>query len=66
MIGKTRVDFPFKVSTKRFTQIHCFQEFGWLLFLGSSSDYWKHGIPVKVLRENFNVISYYAEDAMLL
>ena len=43
-----------------------FQEFGWLLFPSSSSDYWTHGNPVKVFHENFNVMAYYAEDTMVL
>ena len=66
MIAKTRVEFPLKVSTKRFTQNYCFQESGWLHFPGSSPDYWTHLFPVEVFRENFNVTSYYAEDTMLL
>ena len=61
-----RSDFPFKVSTKRFTQNYCFQESGWHLFPGSSPDYWTHGFPVKASRENFNVTLYYAEDTMVL
>ena len=65
-IAKTRAEFPFKVSTKRLTQNYCFQEFGWLLFPGSSSDYWTHAFTVKTFRENFNVTSYYAEDTMVL
>ena len=28
MIAKIRAEFPFKVSTKRFTQNYCFQELG--------------------------------------
>ena len=66
MIAKTRAEFPFRVSTKRFTQNFCFQESGWLVFLGSSPDYWTHGLLVKAFRENFNVTSYYAEDTMVL
>ena len=46
-----------KVSTKRFTENYCFQESGWLLFPGSSPDYWTHGFLVKAFRENFNVKS---------
>ena len=66
MRAKTRADFPFKVSAKRFTQNHCFHESGWLLFSGSSPDYWTHGFPAKAFRENFNVTLYYAEDTMVL
>ena len=58
--------FLFKVSTKRLTQNYCFQESGWLLFPGSSPDYWTHGFPVKAFCENFNMTSYYAEDTMVL
>ena len=66
MIAKTRAEFPFKISTKHFTQNYCFQESGWLLFPGSSPDYWTHGFLVKVFHEKFNVTSYYAEDTMAL
>ena len=66
VIVKTRADFPFKVSTKHLTQNYYFQESGWLPFPGSSPDYWTHGFPVKNSRENFNVMSYYAEDIMVL
>ena len=66
MRAKTRADLPFKVSPKRFTQNHCFQESGWLLFPGSSPDYWTHKLPAKAFRENFNVTSNYAEDTMVL
>ena len=65
MIAKTRVYFSFKVSTKRFTQNYCFQEFGWLLFPGSFPDYWTQGFPVKVFCEIFNETSYYSEDIMV-
>ena len=64
MIAKTRAEFPFKISTKHFTQNYCFQESGWLLFAGSSPDYWTHGFLVKVFHEKFNVT--YAEDTMAL
>ena len=40
MIAKTKSEFPFKVSKKRLTQNYCFQKPGWLLFSGSSPDYW--------------------------
>ena len=60
MIAKTRDEFPFKVSPKRFTQNYCFQESDWLLLPDSSPDYWTHGFPVKAFRENFNVTLYYA------
>ena len=63
---ESRVSFPRKVSTKRFTQNYYFQESGWLLFPGSSSDNWTHGFSVKAFRENFNVRSYYAEDTIVL
>ena len=66
MIAKTRSDFPFKVSAKHFNENQCFQKSGWLLFPGSSPDYWTHGFPVKAFRENFNVTSYYPEDTMVL
>ena len=66
MIAKTRAGFPFKVSAKRFTQNHCFQESGWLPFPGSSPDYWTYGFPTKTFRENFNETSSYAEDTMTL
>ena len=66
MIAKTRAEFPFKVSTKRFTQNYCFQESGWLLFPSSTPDNWTHGFPVKAFRENFDVTSYYADDTMVL
>ena len=69
MIVRTRADFPFKVSRKRFTQNYCFQESGWLVLPGSSADYWTHGFPVKASHENFNVTSYssyYAEETMVL
>ena len=32
----------------------------------SSSNYWTQQFPVKAFRENFNVMSYYAEDTMVL
>ena len=66
MIAKTRTEFPFRVSTKRFAQNYCLQKSGWLLFLSSSVDYWTHGSPMKAFRENFNVTSYYTEDNMAL
>ena len=66
MIARIRAEFPFKVSTKHFTQNYCFRESGWLLFPGCSPDYWTHRFPVKAFRENFNVTSYYAEDTMVL
>ena len=66
MVAKTRAEFPFKISTKRFTQNYCFQESSWVFFPGSSPDYWTHGFPVKSFHENFNVASYYAGDTMLL
>ena len=66
MKTKTRAEFPFKVSTKRFPQNYFFQGSGWLFFPGSLQDYWKHGFPVKALRENFSMKSYYAEDTMVL
>ena len=66
MIAKTRAKFPLKVSTKRFTPNYCFQESGWLHFVGSSPDYWTHSFPVKAFCENFNVMPYYAEDTMVL
>ena len=66
MIAKTRAEFPFKVSAKRFAQNYCFQESGWLPFPGSSPNYWIHGVLGKVFRQNFNVTSYYAEDTMIL
>ena len=47
MIAKTRVKFLFMFLQKRFTQNYCFQESGWLLFCGSSPDYWTDGFPVK-------------------
>ena len=66
MIAKTRADFPFKVSTKRFTQNYCFQESDWLLSPGRLPDYWTQGFSVKTFRENFNEMSYYAEDTIAL
>ena len=66
MIAKTRAEFPFKVSTKRFKQKFCFQESGWLLFPCSSPNYWTHGFLVKAFRENFNMTAYYAEDTIVL
>ena len=66
MIAKTRAEFPFKISTKCFTQNYCFQESGWFLFPGNSPDNWTHGFFVKAFRENFNVRSYYEEDTMVL
>ena len=66
MIAKTRTEFSFKVSTKRFTRNYCFQESGWLLFLDSSPEFWTHGFPMIAFRENFKVTSYYAEDTMVL
>ena len=49
MIAKTRAEFPFKVSTKRFTQNYCFEESSWILFPGSSPDYyWSYGLVGKV------------------
>ena len=44
LIARTRTDFPFKVSTKRFTQNYCFEESGWLLFPGNSKDFWTQRI----------------------
>ena len=66
MLVKTRAEFPFKISTKCSTENYCFQESGWPLFPSSSPDYWTHGFPAKLFRENFNVTSYYAEDTMVL
>ena len=66
MMAKTGTEFPFKISTKHFTQTYYFQEYGWPLFPGSSPDYWTHGFLVKVFFEKFNVTSYYAEDTMVL
>ena len=66
MIVKTRADFPFKVSTKRFTQKDCFQESGWHLFPSSSPDCWTNAFPMKASPKNFNVRSYYAKDTMEL
>ena len=43
-----------------------FQESGWLLFPGSSPDYWTHGFLMKAFHENLNVMSYYAEDTLVL
>ena len=57
MIAKTRAEFSFKASTKRFTQNYCFQESDWLLFPGSSTDYWRQGLLVKAFRKNFDVTS---------
>ena len=66
MIAKTRAEIPFKFSEKLFTQNYCFLESGWVIFPGSSQDYWTYGFPVKAFRENFNVTSYYAEDTKVL
>ena len=66
MTAKNRAKFPFKVSTKCFSQKLLFQESEWLLFTGSSPDYWTHGFPVKAVRLKFNVTLYYAEDTMVL
>ena len=66
MIAKTKAEFPFKVSKKRFMQNYCFQESGRLLFPDSLPDYWIHKFPVKAFRENFDVTSYYAEDTIAL
>ena len=66
MIAKTKAEFLSKVSKKCLTQNYCFQVSVWLLFPGSSPDYWTHGFPVKSFRENFNVTSYYAQDTMIL
>ena len=66
MIGKTRGEFSFKVSTKWFTQNYCFLVSGWLLYPSRSPGYWSHEFPVKAFRENFNLTSCYAEDAMVL
>ena len=66
MIAKTAADFPFKVCTKRFTQNYFFHEYSWLLFPGSSPDYWAQGFLAEAFRENFNVTSYYVEDTMVL
>ena len=63
---KTRAEFSFINSMKYFTQNYYFQESGWLLFPGSSPDFWTHGFLVKVFHEKFNVTSYYAEDTMVL
>ena len=54
MIAKTGAEFPLKVSTKRFSQNYCFQESGWLLFPGSSPNYWTHWFPMKAFRENYS------------
>ena len=64
--AKNRAEFPFKVLTKRLAQNYSFQDSGWLLFPGSSPNYWTHGFHVKAFRENLNVTSYYAEDTMAL
>ena len=66
MIAKTRTEFPFKVSTKRFSQNYFFQESSRLLFSGSSPNYWTHGFPVNAFLGNFRMISFYAEDIMVL
>ena len=66
MIARTRAEFSFKVSTKRFTQNYCFQESGWLLFPGRSPDYWAHEFAGEAFHKNFNVASHYAEDTMIL
>ena len=64
--AKNRAKFPFKVLTKRLAQNYCSQDSGWLLFPGSSPNYWTHGFHVKAFRENLNVTSYYVEDTMAL
>ena len=66
MIVKTRANFPFKVSTKYFTQNDCLQESGWYLYPSSSPDCWTNAFPMKASHKNFNVRSYYAEDTMVL
>ena len=51
IIGKPRVKFPGI----------------WLASLsGGSPDYWTHGFLVKAFSENFNLMSYYVEDIMVL
>ena len=61
MIAKTRAQFPFKFLAHNY----CFQESGWLLFPGSSPDYWTHEFPAKAFHENVNMTSYYVEDDMV-
>ena len=66
MIEKTKAEFHFKFSIKRFAQKYYFQKSSWLLFPGSPANYLTHKFPVTAFRENFNVMSYYAEDTMVL
>ena len=66
LTAKNRAKFPFKVSTKHFTQNCCFQESGWLFYPGSSPDHLIHGFPMRAFHENFIVTSYYTEDIIVL
>ena len=66
MIAKTRVEIPFKVSTKCFAKNYCFQKSGWHLLPGNPLDNWAHGFHMEAFCGSFNVMPYYTEDVMVL
>ena len=65
-ISKTRVEFLHKVTMKSFAQNNCLQKSGLFIISGSPPAYQTQGFHVEAFRENFNVMSYYAEDSMIL
>ena len=62
MITKTIAELPQNASLK----ITASRNISWLLFPGSSPDYWTLGFHVNAFPENFNLTSSYAGETMIL